>query len=65
MRTTSSFDFADFRNIESAKVITAAKAQKASAHSRNSSILVGALLGLILGAIVAIAGEGRFSRASS
>ena len=58
--TTQQLTFA--QNVESAKVITAAKAQKASAHSRNSSLFVGALIGLILGAIVAIAGECRFSR---
>lgn len=49
-------------NVESAKVITAARAETASAHSKTSSLLVGALVGLILGAIVAIAGERRFSR---
>jgi len=64
-QATTNQQLAFAKNIESAKVITTAKAQKASAHSRNSSILVGALIGLILGAILAIAGEGRFSRASS
>ena len=43
------------KNVESAKVITAARSQKASAHSRRSSLLVGALIGLLLGAVVAIA----------
>ena len=62
-QATTNQQLAFAKNIESAKVITTAKAQKASAHSRNSSILVGALIGLILGALVAIAGEGRFSRA--
>jgi len=64
-QATTNQQLAFAKNVESAKVITTAKAQKASAHSRNSSLLVGALIGLILGAIVAIAGEGRFSRASS
>jgi hypothetical protein len=50
------------QNVESAKVIDDALAVKAAAHSRGSSILVGALLGLILGAAAAIAGESRFSR---
>ena len=50
------------QNVESAKIVTSAKSQKASAHSRNSSLLVGALIGLLVGAIVAIAGERRFSR---
>src|SRR3954454_17541337 len=40
--------------VESAKVIVPARPVKASAHSRRSSLLVGALIGLILGAIVAI-----------
>jgi hypothetical protein len=51
------------KEVESAKVIVAAKSQKASAHSRNTSLLIGALIGLLIGAIVAIAGESRFSRA--
>ena len=50
------------KEVESAKVIVAAHALKASAHSRNTSLLIGALIGLIIGAIVAIAGESRFSR---
>jgi uncharacterized protein involved in exopolysaccharide biosynthesis len=52
------------QNVESAKVITEAKAQKASAHSRNSSLVIGALIGLILGAIVAIVADGRIARLS-
>ena len=44
---------------ESAKVITAARSLKASAHSRRSSLLVGALIGLILGAIAAIVADTR------
>ena len=50
------------QEVESAKVIEPARSVKASAHSRSSSLVVGALIGLILGAIVAIAGEGRFRR---
>jgi uncharacterized protein involved in exopolysaccharide biosynthesis len=42
------------KNVESAKVITLAKAQKASAHSRRASLLVGALIGLLIGVVVAI-----------
>jgi uncharacterized protein involved in exopolysaccharide biosynthesis len=53
------------QNVESAKVITAAKSQKASAHSRNSSLLIGALIGLLLGAIVAIVADGRIARPSA
>src|SRR6476661_5456301 len=45
--------------VESAKIIIPARAVKASAHSRRSSLLVGALIGLILGAIVAIVVDAR------
>ena len=51
------------QEVESAKVIERAKAVKAAAHSRGASLVVGALIGLIIGAIVAIAGEGRLRRA--
>ncbi|HEX6762580.1 MAG TPA: hypothetical protein VF094_07260 [Gaiellaceae bacterium] len=47
------------QSVESAKVVTLAKAVKSSAHSRSSSILIGALIGLIVGAIVAVVGDGR------
>jgi hypothetical protein len=47
------------QQVESAKVVEPARALKASAHSRNSSLIVGALIGLILGAIAAIVGYGR------
>lgn len=50
------------QQVESAQIVEKAAGQKASAHSRSSSILIGALIGLIVGAIVAIAGEGRFRR---
>jgi uncharacterized protein involved in exopolysaccharide biosynthesis len=46
--------------VESAKVVEPAAAVKASAHSKKTSLVIGALIGLIVGAIVAIAGEGRF-----
>jgi|tagenome__1003787_1003787.scaffolds.fasta_scaffold20752150_2 uncharacterized protein involved in exopolysaccharide biosynthesis len=49
--------------VESAKVIVPARPVKASAHSRRSSLLVGALIGLILGAIVAIAVDRRVTPA--
>jgi hypothetical protein len=45
--------------VESAKVVTQAKAEKASAHSRDTSMAIGALIGLILAAIAAIAVDGR------
>lgn len=50
------------KQVESAKVVEQAGALKASAHSKSTSLVIGALIGLILGAIVAIAGEGRFRR---
>jgi uncharacterized protein involved in exopolysaccharide biosynthesis len=50
------------QNVESAKVISEAEAVKSSAHSRKSAILIGALIGLIVGAVVAVAGDGRIGR---
>jgi uncharacterized protein involved in exopolysaccharide biosynthesis len=50
------------KEVESAKVIEPARATKASAHSRSSSLLVGALIGLILGAAAAIVADGRMHR---
>lgn len=48
--------------VESAKIVEPAKSVKSSAHSRFTSLVIGALIGLILGAILAIAGESRFRR---
>ena len=48
--------------VEAARVVVKASAVKASAHSKSSSLLIGALIGLILGAIVAIVLEPRFRR---
>jgi uncharacterized protein involved in exopolysaccharide biosynthesis len=61
-QATTNQQLAFAKEVESAKVITTAKAEKASAHSRSSSLLIGAFIGLIIGAIVAIAGESRFVR---
>jgi len=47
------------QEIESAKVVVPAKATKATARTRTTSLVVGALIGLILGAIVAIVADGR------
>jgi uncharacterized protein involved in exopolysaccharide biosynthesis len=58
-KATTQQQLAFARNVESAKVITAARSQKASAHSRRSSLLVGALIGLILAAIAAIVVDSR------
>jgi hypothetical protein len=48
--------------VESAKVVEPAKAVKSSAHSRSTSLLIGALIGLILGAVVAIVADARRGR---
>lgn len=45
--------------VESAKVVEPARAVKSSARSRSSSLLVGAIIGLLLGAIAAVAAYGR------
>lgn len=42
------------KNVESAKVITFARAQKSSAHSRRTSLLIGGLIGLLIGAVAAV-----------
>jgi len=49
------------KEVESAKIVTEGRAFKASPHSRNSSLIIGAVIGLILGAIAAIVAYGRFS----
>jgi uncharacterized protein involved in exopolysaccharide biosynthesis len=61
-KATTQQQLAFAKNVESAKVITAARSQKASAHSRRSSLLVGALIGLLLGAIFAIVADDRLAR---
>jgi hypothetical protein len=50
------------RTVEAAKVVEKAASVKASAHSRNTSLVVGALIGLILGLLAAIVWDGRSSR---
>lgn len=49
------------REVESAKIVTPGSAFKATARSRNSSLIVGAVIGLILGAIAALIVYGRTS----
>lgn len=49
--------------VESAKVVEPARAVKTSPRSRTSSLVIGALIGLLIGAILAIAGDGRWFRA--
>jgi uncharacterized protein involved in exopolysaccharide biosynthesis len=58
--TTQQLTFA--QEVESAKIITTASPVKASAHSKGTSLIVGALIGLILGGIAAIVGYGRIGR---
>jgi uncharacterized protein involved in exopolysaccharide biosynthesis len=53
------------RAVEAAQIVEKAAPEKASAHSKSTSLVIGALIGLILGAIVAIAGEGRFRRVAN
>jgi uncharacterized protein involved in exopolysaccharide biosynthesis len=53
------------KEVESAKVVVPARSLKASAHSRNASLVVGAVIGLILGAIAAIVAEARTARTAS
>ena len=50
------------KEVESAKVVVPARSVKASAHSRNTSLLVGALIGLILGAVAAIVADARTAK---
>ena len=50
------------QQVEAARVVVGAAAVKASAHSKSSSVAIGAIIGLIVGAIVAIVAEPRFRR---
>ena len=51
------------QSVELAQVIEPAAAVKTTARSRRNSILVGALIGLIVGAIAAVVVDARFRRA--
>jgi uncharacterized protein involved in exopolysaccharide biosynthesis len=53
------------KNVESAKIVQQAASVLSSAHSRRTSLVVGALIGLILGGIAAIAAYGRVGRFSA
>jgi capsular polysaccharide biosynthesis protein len=50
------------QNVEIAQIVSTASATKTTARSRRNSILVGALIGLLLGAIVAIVADPRLPR---
>jgi uncharacterized protein involved in exopolysaccharide biosynthesis len=60
--TTTQAQLTLAQNIEIAQTVEPAVAQKTTARSRRNSVLVGALLGLILGAIAAIVVDTRASR---
>ncbi|MFL5926226.1 MAG: hypothetical protein ACJ77E_04760 [Gaiellaceae bacterium] len=49
------------KEVESAKVVAPGRAFTATARSRNSSLIIGAVIGLIIGAIAAIVAYGRYS----
>jgi hypothetical protein len=53
------------KTVESAEVVDRAVASQTSARSKTSSLVIGALIGLLIGAFVAIAGDGRWLRARS
>jgi uncharacterized protein involved in exopolysaccharide biosynthesis len=61
---TTNQQLAFAKEVESAKIVATAAPVKASAHSKSTSLVIGALIGLILGGIVAIAGYGRVGRLS-
>ena len=43
-------------------MITKAVAEKSTARSRSTSLIIGALIGLLLGAIAAVVADGRAKR---
>lgn len=49
--------------VESAKIVQSAAAVSSSAQSKKTSLVIGALIGLILGGIAAIVAYGRTGRA--
>ena len=51
--------------VESSRVVEAAAAAKTTARSRRSSLLIGALIGLLVGAVVALAAEPFLARRAS
>jgi uncharacterized protein involved in exopolysaccharide biosynthesis len=59
---TTNQQLAFAKEVESAKIVATAAPVKASAHSKSTSLVVGALIGLILGGIAAIVGYGRVGR---
>ena len=51
--------------VESAKIVQTAAAVSSTAHSKRTSLVIGALIGLILGGIAAIVGYGRIGTRSA
>jgi|SRR5581483_6014636 len=47
------------KTVESAAIVEPAKATKTSARSRTTSLVIGAIIGLLIGAIAAIVADGR------
>jgi hypothetical protein len=64
-RATTEQQLAFAKNVESAKIVRPAASMLATAHSKKTSVVIGALIGLLIGAIVAIAGYGRIGRRES
>jgi hypothetical protein len=60
-KATTTQQLAFSRQVESAKIVTNAVAVKTTARSRRTSVLIGALIGLLLGAAVAIVGDRRIA----
>jgi uncharacterized protein involved in exopolysaccharide biosynthesis len=63
-QATTQQQLAFAKNVESAKIVQNAASVLSSAHSKRTSLVVGALIGLILGGIAAIAAYGRVGRLS-
>jgi uncharacterized protein involved in exopolysaccharide biosynthesis len=50
------------KNVESPRVVQAAAAVKTTARSRRTSIIVGAVIGLLIGAVAAVVVDARARR---
>ena len=58
-KATTEQQLAFAQTVESAKIVRPAAAVLATAHSKRTSVVIGALIGLLIGGIVAIVGYGR------
>jgi uncharacterized protein involved in exopolysaccharide biosynthesis len=61
-KATTEQQLAFAQNVESAKIVTPAASVLSTAHSKKTSVVIGALIGLLIGAIVAIVGYDRIPR---